>query len=643
MNRIHVSLLVLILVFCVKELPGQVFVNFQNVGTFSAPEVSRLGLTASANTGVNLSENSGIGVLGGVSDFLIEVGETLDVQLPFAVSDIRMDSPPIVVNFNFELEAFNNGVSLGTVPFNFGFDETIDFIGEFGQPADAFSMTGIGGPLGGENLAYLAFPTPPLNNAGFEDGSPGQNGAPGWEAINSAVTVEGIAQTGSISIQLTAPTGQDFASSELRQTFQGVAEGMFVQASAFALHSASDPISGENFGRVILDFLDQDGNVIDANPSMDELGFSSAPINAMSQTDEFAFLNTGYVEAPAGTASARISLVHTQSPQPDNLGTGAVFFDDASLNITSERIIRTFAAVGEEFEQSDTQTLDNAPVILYELIHDGVSQVRIDTLGSDIDTEIFLYNELGRVIDSASGSPPDGTAGIQQAQLFNSSLPPGRYIVMVGRNLNDFAGDFFFTPDFQLPVTGNIVVTVSSNDLAPTTPPETVGTFNPVGFDFLDTEVIELDINDPSYFEVVYDGVAPITFTATEVPGDGGPSTSLGIYDVFGNLLETELDEISFDSLAAGTYYFGVAHSGIDFFPDFVTGTITSFTDPVTVQVSTGLLGDVNCDGAVNLLDVLPFVEILASGEFVAKADINQDSMVNLTDVGPFVDLLNGG
>ena len=38
-----------------------------------------------------------------------------------------------------------------------------------------------------------------------------------------------------------------------------------------------------------------------------------------------------------------------------------------------------------------------------------------------------------------------------------------------------------------------------------------------------------------------------------------------------------------------------------------------------------GILGDVNCDGAVDLLDVGPFVDLLTNGEFLSKADINQD------------------
>ena len=55
------------------------------------------------------------------------------------------------------------------------------------------------------------------------------------------------------------------------------------------------------------------------------------------------------------------------------------------------------------------------------------------------------------------------------------------------------------------------------------------------------------------------------------------------------------------------------------------------------------ILGDVNCDGNVNLLDVAPFVEAISTGDFSVKSDVNQDGFVNLLDVAPFVDLLAGG
>ena len=54
------------------------------------------------------------------------------------------------------------------------------------------------------------------------------------------------------------------------------------------------------------------------------------------------------------------------------------------------------------------------------------------------------------------------------------------------------------------------------------------------------------------------------------------------------------------------------------------------------------LLGDVNGDGVVDLLDVAPFIELLENGGFLKAADVNQDGVVNLLDVDPFVVLIVG-
>ena len=49
------------------------------------------------------------------------------------------------------------------------------------------------------------------------------------------------------------------------------------------------------------------------------------------------------------------------------------------------------------------------------------------------------------------------------------------------------------------------------------------------------------------------------------------------------------------------------------------------------------LLGDVNLDGAVNGLDVDPFVAILLNGPHNGAADMNGDGVVNGLDVDLFV------
>ena len=51
-------------------------------------------------------------------------------------------------------------------------------------------------------------------------------------------------------------------------------------------------------------------------------------------------------------------------------------------------------------------------------------------------------------------------------------------------------------------------------------------------------------------------------------------------------------------------------------------------------------VGDVNCDGSIDFDDIGPFITVLASDGFNAKADINGDNAVDFDDIGPFIQLL---
>ena len=72
-----------------------------------------------------------------------------------------------------------------------------------------------------------------------------------------------------------------------------------------------------------------------------------------------------------------------------------------------------------------------------------------------------------------------------------------------------------------------------------------------------------------------------------------------------------------------------------------------SLVEPIfgmaSLMISEGLLGDINCDGAVTLLDVGPFVDLISSGEFSSKGDFNGDGVITLLDIQGFVDALSGG
>ena len=59
------------------------------------------------------------------------------------------------------------------------------------------------------------------------------------------------------------------------------------------------------------------------------------------------------------------------------------------------------------------------------------------------------------------------------------------------------------------------------------------------------------------------------------------------------------------------------------------------------------VVGDVNCDGSVDIADINPFVAVLSGREAsqgcpAENADINGDGQVNFVDINAFVDLLRG-
>ena len=108
-------------------------------------------------------------------------------------------------------------------------------------------------------------------------------------------------------------------------------------------------------------------------------------------------------------------------------------------------------------------------------------------------------------------------------------------------------------------------------------------------------------------------------------------------------------DPMTFEPVLPAGATFATVLASVDEFR--LTGAVPGFffnnaffdvrIDNISVKTKTGcFVGDVNGDGDINLLDVAPFVDLLASSMFQCEADINQDGAVNLLDVGPFVELL---
>ena len=121
--------------------------------------------------------------------------------------------------------------------------------------------------------------------------------------------------------------------------------------------------------------------------------------------------------------------------------------------------------------------------------------------------------------------------------------------------------------------------------------------------------------------------------------GGGSTGTGGGEFDGSGSAF------IAFRDLAGNLGWFKLEYT-IDGDIFYGPGQYGSMGEPLVVG-STGscpfAIGDINGDGAVDLLDVTPFVDLLTGGGFECQADINGDGAVDLLDVTPFVDVLTGG
>lgn len=137
--------------------------------------------------------------------------------------------------------------------------------------------------------------------------------------------------------------------------------------------------------------------------------------------------------------------------------------------------------------------------------------------------------------------------------------------------------------------------TTQSN--SPEEPPETLG-----AGEIHNHLVFTLGQNAP--------GAYGLLFQFESVPADGGPVITS---DPIWLILNNGLDEDVFEDEAVAAFV----------------------GDPI-------LLGDVNGDGAVNFLDISPFIVLLSAGDFQCEADINGTGDVNFLDIGPFITILSG-
>ncbi len=166
------------------------------------------------------------------------------------------------------------------------------------------------------------------------------------------------------------------------------------------------------------------------------------------------------------------------------------------------------------------------------------------------------------------------------------------------------------------------------------------------------------DISGFSGLELLYsmDVVVPHGTNLELLTFPGGPSIPGGVNNLVVEFFTPGADgkQAMASALFIGSNPFGETA------PSYIAAAICSFPDPVpTADIGypdmhivmnvherlpgSCVVGDVNQDGAIDLLDVSPFVDLLVSGIYQCEADVDENGAIDLLDVAPFVKLLSVG
>jgi len=88
---------------------------------------------------------------------------------------------------------------------------------------------------------------------------------------------------------------------------------------------------------------------------------------------------------------------------------------------------------------------------------------------------------------------------------------------------------------------------------------------------------------------------------------------------------------ISSAGLIPGTYDLAIVE-----WRDFVP----AWEENITIIIGGPLVGDVDMNGAINFLDISPFISLLATGQYQFEGDMNGDGEINFLDIFIFVEKL---
>ena len=264
---------------------------------------------------------------------------------------------------------------------------------------------------------------------------------------------------------------------------------------------------------------------------------------------------------------------------------------------------------------------------------------------SDLGIE-GTVNNLGTILVDSTGSFTD-----IEIQAGGATIAGPGTVTLSGTNAR-FSGAAPFSFEYGT-LTGNGQVVVDSTfDGAIISPGLSIGSLRFVNSDSVFTggttirHEIQSVVDNPGITADVIDvtgqldlSEVTIDLVSLDVHGDPGEVADFDPNTDYEFVVAIANEIVNFNSSCADFSEFANSFEG-----SFVAAVVPRGSrQALVLQTSDVVRGDVNQDGAINLLDVAPFVEAISLGNFVPEADVNCDGDVNLLDVDPFIVLLNGG
>ena len=418
--------------------------------------------------------------------------------------------------------------------------------------------------------------------------------------------------------------------------------------------------NGDTFVELLTDFAntDQDGVLVKNNVAFIQegvIGDVTGPMGAFVDFFDSVTINNDcvggfnfFIDPFAGTADSGLYIDNELLIQESDFSTAEEFspetqfigFFDAKINNNNR--LMTVASIDDPAINS---SVDRAIMIV-----DSSSQLVIAKEGD-------MLADQTELVDDIETGPHQSAFNDDDSVLFIAELSGDTstdHAIYLDDNL--IAQEGSFSPDKT-----RTYETLASRSLDMNNIGDIVFKANLSG----DTANDEVIVHNNKIFkregDVLANGFALTGFGSTDGPikignngsilwygefNDPNPNTGRGIF-LNDTLIVQEgvstIDGMLVTNINPFTDQFSMSNSGewIIFEAEIEDGLGGTLNGAFAIQMAF-VVGDINCDGEVNLLDVGPFVDLLSNGGFSTKADINGDGNVDLLDVGPLVALLAG-